>query len=60
MELVDAMLQKGNFSYQKYHHTKMAPNINGTSQNYHLTKMTSHKNGISKLKHPANKAYPYN
>ena len=28
-------------SYQKYHLTKMAPNINGTSQKWDLTKLTS-------------------
>ena len=39
MALIDTMLQKGHSSYQKYHLTKMAPNINGTSQKWHLTKM---------------------
>ena len=49
MELIDKMLQKGHSSYQKYHLTKMVPNINGTSQKWHLTKTISHKNGTSKL-----------
>ena len=30
---IDTMLQKGPSPYQKYHLTKIAPNINGTSRN---------------------------
>ena len=40
MALID-MLQKGRSSYQKYHLTKMAPNINSTSQKRYLTKMAA-------------------
>ena len=47
--LIDRILQKGHYSYQKDHLTKMAANINGTSQKWHLTKTASHKNSISKL-----------
>ena len=49
MALIDTILQKGHSSYQKYHLTKMAANINGTSQKWHLRKLASHKNGTSKL-----------
>ena len=38
MAPIDIMLQKGHSSYQKYHLTKMAPNMNDTSQKRHLTK----------------------
>ena len=49
MAPIDKMLQKGHSSYQKYHFTKMAPNVNGTSQKWHLTKTASHKNYIPRL-----------
>ena len=49
MALIDTILRKGHSSYQKYHLTKIAPNINGTSQKRHLTKTASHKNSTSKL-----------
>ena len=35
-------------SFQKYHFTKMAPNINSTSLKWQLPKAVSHKNWISK------------
>ena len=69
MALTDTILQKGHASYQKYHLTKMAPNINGTSQKWHLINATFHKElhlktyiiGFLKYyQHPAKKAYPYN
>ena len=41
MALIDTILQKGHSSYQEYHLTKVAPNVNGTSQKWHLTKMAS-------------------
>ena len=49
MVFIDTMLQKGHFSYQKYHLRKMVPNINGTSNKWHLTKAATHKKVISKL-----------
>ena len=49
MALIDTKLPKKHCSYQKYHLTKMAANVNDTSQKWTLTKMTSYKNGISKL-----------
>ena len=41
MALIDTMLQKGHFSYQKYHLTNMALKLNGISQELRLTKMAS-------------------
>ena len=38
---IDTVLQKRHSSYRKYHFTKMAPNLNGTSQKWHLTTMAS-------------------
>ena len=41
--------KKGHYSYQNYHLTRMATNINGTSQKCHLKKTASHKNRLSEL-----------
>ena len=46
MALIDTILQKGHYSYQKYHLTKLAANINGKSQ-----EMAPHKNDISQKWH---------
>ena len=63
MVLIDTILHKQHYSYQKNHLAKIEANIKGTSQKRSSQKLQFQTFIIGFLKHyqnSANKIYPYN